>query len=219
MGYQFRDPELLELALRHRSVGARSNERLEFLGDSILNLLVSQRLYRLFPDANEGRLSRLRASLVCGNALAEIAVGMSLGEQLQLGAGELKSGGHHRSSILADAVEAILGAVFLDGGVEPADAAVTRLYAEHWNRLLDRATHKDPKTRLQEWLQARKMPLPEYHLTKTSGPDHEQHFTVQCQLTGRPALSATGSSRKRAEQEAAERTLATLTIEHAAEQA
>ncbi len=204
-GYRFRDPSLLALALTHRSANTRRhNERLEFLGDALLGFLITDRLYHVRSDDDEGDLSRLRASLVRGATLADIATELDLGRCLTLGAGELRSGGHRRRSILADALEAVLGAIYLDGGLDAARAVVERLFAARLDALPDAADLKDPKTRLQEWLQARGRPLPHYELTDVSGEEHAQHFTVRCHLE-HPALSATGegSGRRRAEQVAA----------------
>ncbi len=204
-GYRFSDESLLELALTHRSAGSRRhNERLEFLGDALLNFLVADRLYALRTNDDEGDLSRLRASLVRGVTLAEIAAEHDLGAWLNLGAGELRSGGHRRRSILADALEALLGAIYLDGGLEPARAVVERLFAERLAALPDATSLKDPKTRLQEWLQARGHPLPHYELIGTSGEEHAQQFTVRCRLERPPvACTGEGSGRRRAEQAAA----------------
>ncbi|MGD8796046.1 MAG: ribonuclease III, partial [Thiohalophilus sp.] len=155
LGYDFRQPELLERALTHRSYGAQNNERMEFLGDAVLGYLISNELYRQFPEASEGELSRLRASLVRGDTLASIATDLELGDYLNLGSGELKSGGHRRRSILADAFEAVIGAVYLDSNIDEAGELVHRFFSERVSRLDPRTLKKDPKTRLQEYLQAR----------------------------------------------------------------
>lgn len=204
-GYRFSDESLLELALTHRSAAPRRhNERLEFLGDALLNFLVADRLYALRTNDDEGDLSRLRASLVRGVTLGEIAAELDLGACLNLGAGELRSGGHHRRSILADALEALLGAIYLDGGLEPARAVVERLLATRLADLPDATSLKDPKTRLQEWLQARGHPLPNYELIGASGEEHAQQFTVRCSLERPPvARTGEGGGRRRAEQAAA----------------
>lgn len=211
LGYVFRQPELLERALTHRSYGARNNERMEFLGDAILGYLVSTELYRQFPDASEGQLSRLRASLVKGETLAAIATEVELGDYLNLGSGELKSGGHRRRSILADAFEAIIGAVYLDSGIDSASELVQAFFRDRIARLDPRTLKKDPKTRLQEFLQARGDNLPEYQVVATRGKAHEQLFKVECRIAGmvEPVMGE-GSSRRKAEQAAAEKMLQTL---------
>ncbi|MFO1427178.1 MAG: GTPase Era [Steroidobacteraceae bacterium] len=205
LGYEARDPELFRAALTHRSASGRNNERLEFLGDAVLNMVIAERLYERFPLADEGDLSRLRARVVSAEPLAGIAQGLQLGDELQLGSGELKSGGFRRQSILADALEAVIGAVYLDGGFEPARAVIMRFF----DPCIDAAPHpaelKDAKTRLQELLQARGLPLPRYSVEGVEGDPHEQQFRVRCDV---PALSASaagsGSSRRRAEQQAAQ---------------
>ncbi len=207
-GYVFSRPELCEAALTHRSAGADHNERLEFLGDSILNCCVARMLYDAHPQADEGSLSRLRASLVSGDALAQIAGELGLGERLRLGGGELKSGGYRRASILADALEAMLGAIFLDSGFEAAAAVVERLIGPRMSSLPAANLLKDPKTRLQETLQARGLALPVYTLTAVAGDAHDQSFTISCEV---PILELAavgeGGSRRRAEQLAAARLL------------
>lgn len=213
LGHVFDDPALLELALSHRSVGAKNNERLEFLGDSILNHIIAEQLYSRFPVTREGDLSRMRASLVCGETLAEVGRELNLGDHLLLGSGERKSGGRRRGSILADALEALFGAVLLDGGIESCRECVVGLFASRLAKLtLDSAT-KDPKTRLQEYLQGRQRPLPDYELLGVSGEAHQQQFQVACRLH-KPSLAVEGggSSRRRAEQDAAERALEQLGV-------
>lgn len=211
LGYDFSDPDLLQLALSHRSVGARNNERLEFLGDSILNHIVAADLFRRFPDCSEGELSRMRAALVRGDVLASVARELRLGDAILLGPGERKSGGQRRDSILADALEAVIGAILLD-----ADEAAVRDRVEDWfaSRLSDISpisASKDAKTSLQEYLQGRGLPLPDYHLAEVSGEDHEQHFIVECRLQEpRRTFSGSGSSRRRAEQSAAQAALESL---------
>lgn len=204
LNYRFNEPSLLELALTHRSAGGANNERLEFLGDSILNHLVAEALFRQFPDAREGELSRMRASLVRGETLAEVARELDLGEYLHLGSGERKSGGHRRGSILADALEAVLGAILLDSGAEACRDCVNRWFETRFAAVSGSAKMKDAKTRLQEWLQGRGMPLPEYELLATEGEAHARRFRVVCRLR-EPRLSVEGggSSRRRAEQAAA----------------
>lgn len=202
--HKFNDPSLLELALRHRSVGGRHNERLEFLGDGLLNFIIADELYVRRPKASEGELSRYRASLVREDTLAELASGLELGDYLILGSGELKSGGFRRSSTLADALEAVLGAVYLDAGFEVARALILRLYHEKLEHLPAQAGQKDPKTRLQEWLQGRQLGLPEYQVIETLGQAHAQTFVVECRVVGleQPTIGR-GTSRRRAEQAAA----------------
>jgi len=209
--YRFSDPSLLERALTHRSAPGRSNERLEFLGDAVLDCVVSDLLISLRPDSEEGELSRLRSRLVRDHALAEIAQQHGVGERLKLGPGEMKSGGFRRDSILADALEALFGAIFRDGGYAEAERVVRRLYAPRLEHLPAGDSLKDPKTRLQEWLQAQGLPLPAYELVAASGPAHEQRFEVCCRLN-RPEAeqTASGASRREAEQEAARRLLASL---------
>lgn len=206
LGHEFRDPRLLQQALTHRSLGAFNNERLEFLGDALLNFVAGDALYAVRPREEEGPLSRLRASLVREESLAEIAKRLKLGELLHLGESELKSGGFRRDSILADALEAILAAVYLDAGFDAAREVTLRLLRPLLENLPDPQTLKDPKTRLQEFLQATARPLPHYEILSESGPPHRREFVVCCRLTD-AALSAEGqgSSRRNAEQQAAER--------------
>ena len=203
---------MLETALTHRSMGRKNNERLEFLGDAVLGLCVSESLYELFPQVEEGDLSRLRASLVNRETLAAIAGELALGDELLLGGGELKSGGFRRSSILADALEAVIGAVYLDGGFEPAQRLIQSLYADRLKRLPPPAELKDPKTRLQECLQGQGLQLPEYHVEAILGKDHEQRFQVICSVPGSTfRAQGEGSSRRKAEQAAAAAVLKRLT--------
>lgn len=204
LGYRFNQPALLLRALTHRSFASDHNERLEFLGDGILNMVVAIMLFERFADLREGELSRLRAMLVKQDSLAQIAHELHLGDCLRLGEGELKSGGRGRPSILADAVEASIGAVFLDGGFDAARAVIVRLYARRLEALNPALSLKDPKTALQELLQAKRLPLPSYALSKVSGEAHAQAFEVACSV---PSLQIVahghGSSRRIAEQEAA----------------
>lgn len=204
LGSRLDSEALLADALTHRSHGSRNNERLEYLGDAVLNFLVAELLYREFDGATEGELSRYRASLVSGETLGEVAAAIGLGEHLRLGEGELKSGGYRRSSILADALEALLGALFLDRGLDAARSAVLRLLGPRLQQLPAAAELKDPKTRLQERMQGRGLELPRYEVTDVSGAPHQQEFEVRCELValGLHAI-ARGSSRRRAEQEAA----------------
>ncbi|WP_329740527.1 ribonuclease III [Dyella sp. A6] len=201
--YRFRDPALADLALTHRSAGKPNNERLEFLGDALLGAFVAEMLYEAHPNASEGELSRLRAQLVNGQALAVIARELELGDRLKLGPGELKSGGYRRDSILADAFEALLAAIHLDGGLEACRATVRELFS-HRIDALPRSS-KDAKTRLQEWLQGRGLPLPQYELKDCRGEEHARTFDVSCAITEPLAIIAdgSGSSRRAAEQQAA----------------
>ena len=202
--YRFKDPGLLLLALSHRSVGRLNNERLEFLGDSILNLVVSARLFELRPDNNEGELSRLRARVVRGDTLAELATQLKLGDHIKLGEGELKSGGFKRGSILADALEAIFGAIYIDGGFKSCEQVIQHVCNPFIAQLPDASELKDPKTRLQEWLQGHGYPLPEYSLLSEEGPPHKKKFLLQCisKAVGIKVVG-TGGSRRKAEQAAA----------------
>lgn len=208
LGYEPRDPALFRAALTHRSAPGPNNERLEFLGDAVLNLIVAHHLYAAFPQASEGDLSRLRARVVSGDPLAEVAASLKLGEALQLGSGELKTGGFRRHSILADAFEAVCGALYLDGGLAAAETMIERLFGPRIAALPAPHELKDAKTRLQEYLQSRGIALPRYRVERIEGEAHAQTFHVSCEV---PALRHTaqgqGSSRRRAEQEAAERIL------------
>jgi len=198
-------PGVLRLALTHRSAGRQNNERLEFLGDAALGLVIAEALWERFPAADEGELSRRRASLVNRDSLARVARDLRLGDYLHLGPGELRTGGHARDSILADALEAIIGAVYSDLGFEAARSMVLRLFAGRLEQHPNRAALKDPKTRLQEWLQARRRPVPEYAVTEVTGAAHDQHFKVICRLTDEGVeVVGEGSSRRRAEQAGAE---------------
>lgn len=205
LGYGFAQASLLQRALTHRSHGVAHNERIEFLGDSVLNCCVAHELYRRFGDLKEGELSRLRANLVRQETLAELAQELELGTYLRLGEGELKSGGFRRPSILADGLEALFGAVFLDGGFAAAQDVIRGLYAHLLEHLDPQAPGKDPKTLLQELLQARKIALPQYAVVATQGAAHKQSFQVECQIP-QLAIRTTGfgASRRIAEQEAAQ---------------
>ncbi|MGH8177111.1 MAG: ribonuclease III [Steroidobacter sp.] len=212
LGYECRDAALLEAALTHRSAGGPHYERLEFLGDAVLNCVIAMLVFREFGAADEGDLSRFRASLVSGEALAVIAGEIELGDQLRLGSGELKSGGFRRKSILADALEALFGAIYLDGGFDAASDVIERLFAPRLDRLPTAAELKDPKTRLQESLQARGLPLPIYAVESTSGQAHNQSFEVSCSVDALGLKAAAiGASRRRAEQAAAQLLLTALT--------
>ena len=208
-GYQFRQQDLLEQALTHRSYSrSNNNERLEFLGDSILNLIISKHIYLRFKDADEGDLSRIRASLVKEQSLAQIAMDIGLGDHIRLGGGELKSGGFRRASILSDALEALIAAIYLDSDYAQTEATVLRLYHGQLQSVDENANLRDPKTQLQEYLQARKMHLPGYQVEQTSGKSHNQVFTVSCNITDLELQSkGKGSSRKKAEQQAAQKIL------------
>lgn len=211
LGYVFADPGLLQTALTHRSHSTPHNERLEFIGDSVLNCAIALELYRRFPASTEGEMSRLRANLVRQDTLHQLADTLQLGDSLRLGEGELKSGGHRRPSILADAVEAIIGAVHLDAGFEAATALVSRLYASRLAEIVPGQQIKDPKTQLQEFLQGRRMALPQYVLLDTSGEQHAQNFRVACEIPAlRVRAEGIGQSRRAAEQMAAERALENL---------
>ena len=204
LGHAFADRELARQALTHRSFGTPHNERLEFLGDSLLNCAVATLLYERFPRLPEGDLSRLRAALVNQRSLAEVAADLGLGEKLRLGEGELKSGGFRRPSILADAVEALLGAIFLDAGFEAVRKAVALVLAEKIESAAEKPVDKDPKTALQEHLQGRGLALPRYSVQKTEGEAHEQTFVVECRVDDLGlAATGTGASRRAAEQAAA----------------
>jgi ribonuclease-3 len=211
LGYSFANVGLLEQALTHRSFGEPNNERLEFLGDSLLNAVTAIALFAAFPQLREGELSRLRASLVRQEGLHRVAVELGLGEHLRLGEGELRSGGHRRPSLLADALEAVFGGVYLDGGFDAAKGVIDRLYASQIAGLDPRAAGKDPKTALQEWLQARRKPLPRYAMVDARGEAHAQEFEIECVI---PAFDLNtrgcGGSRRAAEQQAAQRALEKL---------
>lgn len=211
IGYAFRDPELLQMAMSHRSVDGANYERLEFLGDSILNFIMAETLFLKYPNAQEGELSRLRANFVKGDTLAEVARELSLGEHLRLGAGELKSGGRDRSSILADAVEALLGALYLDGGLDLCRQKLLLWFDDRLNKIVHKKTQKDPKTCLQEWVQAEGLDLPVYEVIKIEGLAHQQIFSILCKLDSLSySTKAKGSTRRKAEQEAADKMLALI---------
>ncbi len=212
LGYAFKDTTLLDLALTHRSAAKANNERLEYLGDSFLTYAIARRLFDLRCDDTEGDLTRARAARVKEPTLAAIGHRLGVDAQLTLGAGELRTGGAQRAAILADAVEALIGAVLLDGGATAAEAVVDLMFAEQLASLPDAAALKDPKTRLQEWLQGKGLPLPSYVVTAVQGRDHEQTFVVECEVRDRNVqTTGRGQSRRRAEQEAAAAMLAALT--------
>lgn len=211
LGYRFRNAALLDQALTHRSYGSPHNERLEFLGDGVLDCVVAELLYDRFPSLSEGKLTHLRAGLVREETLRDRAQKLALGEQLHLGEGELSSPGGPRPSILADAMEAVFGAVLLDGGYDAARSVVLVVYREMLEQLDPERTGKDPKTRLQEYLQGRHRPLPEYRVTATRGAAHLQTFDVECVVVELGLRSTgNGTSRQRAEQQAAEEMLREL---------
>jgi ribonuclease III len=212
--YSFKNSDLLDLALTHRSASKANNERLEYLGDSFLNFAIARRLFELRRDDTEGDLSRARAALVKEPTLAAIGQKLNVDAHLTLGGGELRTGGAQRAAVLADAVEALIGAVLLDGGAAAAEAVVDLMFAEQLESLPDAATLKDPKTRLQEWLQGRGLPLPSYVVTAVQGRDHEQTFVVECEVREKNVqTTGRGQSRRRAEQDAAAAMLVVLTGE------
>jgi ribonuclease III len=210
LDYNFKNLDLLKHSLRHRSMGKISNERLEFLGDAVLNFIIAAELFHRYPDMKEGDLSRLRANLVNGDVLADLALEFNIGEHLQFGAGELRSGGAKRKSILADAMEAIIGAIYLDGGFDVVQHRVLDWFAKRLDEAAGIA-QKDPKTLLQELMQMRKLPLPVYKVAATKGASHSQVFTIKCIVVGvdKPT-TGTGPNKRRAERDAAEKMLAKI---------
>lgn len=213
IGYEFSRPELMTQALTHRSAKGEHNERLEFLGDSVLNHVIADALYHKFPKSSEGDLSRMRASLVCGPTLAEIGREFHLGDHLKLGPGELKSGGFRRESILEDAVEAIIGAVYLEAGLEATRELIMRWFDTRLASIQPGVHQKDPKTRLQEWLQARRHALPKYNVDEIRGKAHQQTFVVSCEVADLSLASkAEATSRRKAEQAAAEQILEQINV-------
>lgn len=212
LGYHFKDENNLALALTHRSAAREHNERLEFLGDAVLGMIIANVLYQKFPKQGEGKLTRMRSSLVKGDTLAELGKEMQLGELLKLGSGELKSGGHNRSSIIADAVEAIIGAIYLESGLEVCESLVLKWFGSRIEKLDPDFHPKDSKTQLQEYLQGRKRPLPEYEVLDIKGKAHDQTFSVSCSVEGlQSKVEARGKSRRIAEQSAAKKALELLT--------
>jgi ribonuclease-3 len=204
LGYEFSDQQLLQQALTHRSASALHNERLEFLGDAVLGAVVAKAVFDLKPDDNEGALSRFRSQLVRRSTLAVLARELGLAERIRLGSGERASGSHQRESVLANALEAVFGAVFLDGGYEAARELIDRLFADRLQNMPSEAALKDAKTRLQQWLQARNLPPPEYEPMTVSGAAHRQLFQVACRIEAFDLeTSGDGTSRRRAEQAAA----------------
>lgn len=213
LGYRFNKARLLDQALTHRSASRKHNERLEFLGDAVLNFLVAEGLYQRMPDAHEGELTRWRANLVRRQTLATLARELDLGQYLRLGSGEIKTRGAERDSILANALEAVIGAIYLDGGLEACRATVLRLFSSHLFPAPGEESVKDAKTRLQEAVQSQNLPLPRYAVLRVEGAAHQQRFTVVCEVCGVvEAVQGRGSSRRRAEQDAARKALAV--IEH-----
>ncbi|HVE50357.1 MAG TPA: ribonuclease III [Casimicrobiaceae bacterium] len=211
-GYTFRQPRLIAQALTHRSYGASHNERLEFVGDAVLNCVVALSLHERFPESHEGDLSRMRASLVNRDTLAEVARRIGIGEAIRLGEGEHKSRGSDRPSILADALEALYGAVFIDGGFDAAKSIIDSTFGQVLRDADPQALGKDAKTRLQEWLQARRIPVPEYRVAEVSGEAHAQTFSVECSIASLGiATRGEGSSRRTAEQAAAAAAYAAVT--------
>ncbi len=213
LGYHFKDATLLRTALTHRSAASRNNERMEFLGDAVLGYLVSSELYQRFPTATEGALSRLRASLVKGDTLADIATQLQFGDFLILGSGELKSGGFRRRSILSDAFEAVIGAIYLDSDIDTVWECILPLFKPRLDQCDPEAVKKDAKTRLQEYLQSRSHALPEYQVLNISGEAHQQTFEVECRLRDLDVSTiGKGSSRRKAEQQAASKALELLDV-------
>ncbi len=211
LDYEFNDVRLLELSLTHRSAPGDNNERLEFLGDAVLDFVISEVVFRAHPLAPEGDLSKLRASLVSDASLAQLAADLGIGNHLILGSGERKTGGHRRESILADALEAIFGAVFLDAGFDASRTVIEHAFGERLQDFPDVEELRDPKTRLQEWLQARQMGLPDYELVNVSGQAHRQIFDVKCSVNSvEAATMGSGTTRRNAEQQSAQRMLAAL---------
>ncbi|OGT38489.1 MAG: ribonuclease III [Gammaproteobacteria bacterium RIFCSPHIGHO2_12_FULL_38_14] len=205
LNYTFKTPKLLQMALTHRSKGGEHNERLEFLGDGVVNFVIAEVLYHQFPKATEGELSRFRASLVNRDALANLAKNFDLGRYLLLGPGETRSGGNERHSILSCTMEAVIGAIYLDGGFEAIHQKIIEWYEPLLQSLSSAADHKDPKTLLQEYLQHHRLSLPNYVVESIDGEAHQQLFTVSCQVEGmEPKTFGKGTSRRRAEQSAAQ---------------
>ncbi|MFQ5936870.1 MAG: ribonuclease III [Acidiferrobacterales bacterium] len=215
LNHEFTDPALLERALTHSSKSSDNNERLEFLGDSVLNFAISAALYERYPQISEGGLTRVRAGLVKKETLARLARQLELGEYLKLGVGEMKSGGFERDSILADALEAVFGAVFLDAGIDRARAVILGVYHDSLEKVTPATVAKDPKTQLQEYLQKRVLDTPTYNVIEVTGEAHRQSFRVECIVPGlaRP-VEGVGKNRRSAEQEAASRALELLAVDN-----
>lgn len=214
LGYTFTHQDLLKQALTHRSASSKHNERLEFLGDSILSFVIANALYQHFPYIDEGDMSRMRATLVRGNTLAEIACEFDLGEYLQLGQGELKSGGFRRESILANTVEALIGGIYLDSNIKTVEELILKWYEKRLEKISPGDTQKDPKTRLQEYLQSKRLSLPSYFIVEVYGEAHNQLFTIHCEVSIISThLVGIGTSRRKAEQDAANKALIKLGVE------
>lgn len=213
IGYRFADGELAKLALSHKSFGKENNERLEFLGDSLLNLIIAEALFRKFPSAKEGELSRLRSQFVKGETLAEIAREKNLGELILLGSSELKSGGFRRASILADVIEALIGAIYLDAGMDVCQRKVLEWYQPRLSSADIALSVKDPKTRLQEYMQERGKSLPCYRVVEESGQNHAREYLIECRLLGETeTFEAKACSKRAAEKVAAEKALIYLGV-------
>jgi len=211
IGYVFKNYSLLKLALTHRSAGKNHNERVEFLGDSILSFIVAEELYTRYPDSNEGDMSRLRSTLVCGKTLAEMGREFGLGECIFLGQGEMKTGGSRRESILEDTMESLIGAIYLDSSMGVVKPLVLKWYKDRFDKFKPGQNQKDPKTLLQEFLQGRKKPLPVYEVIKITGEAHDQKFYIECSVSGNThTVRGEGHSRRVAEQQAAQGMLALL---------
>ena len=204
LGYEHKEASLLQCALRHRSVGQPNNERLEYLGDSLLNMIIAEKLYFHFPKAHEGQLTRLRAMLVNRATLAELALELKLDELIELGVGEKKSGGFRRESILADAMEAIFASIYLDSDLASLKKVIDKLYETKWTSLSLKKMTKDPKTTLQEWLQAHKKPLPHYRILSSEVEGQESVFVIQCEVQGLEPIISEGRNRREGEQKAAQ---------------
>jgi ribonuclease-3 len=208
LGYSFQDEQLLITALTHRSMGEPNNERLEFLGDALLNFVIAEKLYQELPDLPEGELSRLRASLVKGDTLADLAKELTINRYMRLGVGEIKTGGAERASILANSLEAMIGAIHLDGGTAVCQDRILQWFEARLIQTVSMGVQKDPKTRLQEYLQSKKLPLPDYKILSVSGQAHAQVFKVECTVSGlKESAIGEGRSRRRAEQDAAQKFL------------
>lgn len=211
LGYKFQDMSLLRQALTHRSYGVENNERLEFLGDALLGFIIAQQLFARYPEMPEGDLSRLRANLVNREVLAGLSEMLGIHQYMHLGPGEVKSGGARRRSILSNSVEALIGAIYLDGGMSACERTVLAWYEDRLKKVDDEGPRKDPKTTLQECLQAQKLPLPSYTILKMGGREHQQIFSVRCQVKGlKISAVGEGTNRRRAEQSAAEKFLVTF---------
>ncbi|VFP79524.1 ribonuclease III [Candidatus Erwinia haradaeae] len=214
IGYYFKNVELLQQALTHRSASRQHNERLEFLGDAILNYVIAHAIYQDFPHVNEGDMSRMRATLVRGYTLAEMARELNLGFYLYLGRGERKSGGYLRQSILSNTMEALIGGIFIDSNISIVEKVVLNWYSYRLNVISPGEKQKDPKTRLQEFLQGHRLPLPSYFVSHVQGSEHNQAFTIHCQVSGmKEPVVGTGSSRRQAEQETAKQALTKLGVQ------